>query len=374
MDNNIVISIIVPLYRGIKYISKLFAMFQNCCEVANLSKQQSEMLLINDYPDDYEQLHNLKCENNVTILYNEKNIGIHASRVKGLNASLGEYILFLDQDDSISSDYIKSQLEAIGNNDAVFCNAIYRNGETLFSESNKYPTEFTFESYLAYGYPLVSTGQLVLRREIIPSLWKSQLMKYNGWDDHFLWAVLMIAGATVTVNDSVLYIHEEDGNNLSMNWAKMIKSGSNFKEIFESNVAMDTEQLQRFEKLVNRKLYKYNLYMNLSEKWEQLGETKIVDYLKFRGYKSIAIYGIGIFGQRLLKELSGTDIAVLYCIDKRKDNKKVQCPIYSVEEKWPDADVIIVTPVFSYNEIKKILVTKCDCDVISLEDVISCKC
>lgn len=43
----------------------------------------------------------------------------------------------------------------------------------------------------------------------------------------------------------------------------------------------------------------------------------------------------------------------------------------ALDDKIPDADVVIVTPTFDYIEIRKILNEKVKCQIVSLEDVIN---
>jgi len=65
---------------------------------------------------------------------NKRNLGIHASRICGLHHSTGEYILFLDQDDVIEPRYFLSQFQAIGDSDAVICNAT-QNSRSRYSDA-----------------------------------------------------------------------------------------------------------------------------------------------------------------------------------------------------------------------------------------------
>lgn len=58
----------------------------------------------------------------VVVSYNPQNLGIHKSRVNGINLAHGDYILLLDQDDSITDDYLKEQLNAIESADISVCN------------------------------------------------------------------------------------------------------------------------------------------------------------------------------------------------------------------------------------------------------------
>lgn len=94
--------------------------------------------------------------------------------------------------------------------------------------------------------------------------------------------------------------------------------------------------------------------------------------LKTKGYQNVIIYGMGHIGYCLVDELIGSDINVLYSIDKvfsgnyRGNEIKKLSQIEVIE----DADVIIVTPFFCINQIEEVLKNKTKADIISIEEII----
>lgn len=73
------------------------------------------------------------------------------------------------------------------------------------------------------------------------------------------------------------------------------------------------------------------------------GKT-IKNYLKEKKIKNIAIYGYGFFGERLYRELQGTEIKIDYIIDKRKEIN-VDIKTINPQSEWPQVDAIIITPL-----------------------------
>ena len=367
------VSLIIPIYRGRKHIKHLLEMLDKL----KGSNYRLEVILVNDYPQEPIEFQQFKCLFHISIQYieNEINMGIHRSRVNGLRHAKGEYIVFLDQDDSIMSDYFERQTECLTDeDDAVICNGLYRMGEKIFSESNKFH-EYSLAEYLINGYPLVSLGQLLIRKNSIPSEWLEKYMSCNGWDDHFLWAAMMLHGTKVAVNDAVLYVHEEDGNNLSFNWKQMIMSGREFKDIFLQLGVLNEYQKLQFKELVDNKIYKYEIYEKLSENMNKMTKENLVSYLKMKGFYKIVIYGMGVYGKTLFQTLENTDIHVLCGIDKRKDIKDIPLPIMSLyEEKLSDfiekADVIVVSAVFAFREIKDNIGKQYKIKIVSLLDIL----
>lgn len=96
----------------------------------------------------------------------------------------------------------------------------------------------------------------------------------------------------------------------------------------------------------------------------------IKDYFEKYGMKSIAIYGYAEYANHLINELKGTDINVLYLIDKRNLYPYAGVPVYRPEDNLPEADVVVVTAIISYEEIRDDLSRKLTCQIISLEQIL----
>ncbi len=106
------ISVIVPLYKGKKYIDHIITNIQK--NKIHLYKCKIELIFVNDDPSENIDVQTQKNQGiDIKLITNLNNIGIHASRVKGVKAASGDYILFLDQDDEISEYFLKVNYEAL---------------------------------------------------------------------------------------------------------------------------------------------------------------------------------------------------------------------------------------------------------------------
>ena len=97
----------------------------------------------------------------------------------------------------------------------------------------------------------------------------------------------------------------------------------------------------------------------------------VSDFFIEEGYKKIAIYGMGDLANRLMDALTDSEIRVLYGIDR--DAAGTVCKIkdiYSLEDDFPEADVIVVTPFYAYDSIYESLHKKTTIPIISIEEVI----
>lgn len=110
-------------------------------------------------------------------------------------------------------------------------------------------------------------------------------------------------------------------------------------------------------------------FILMSEWFKKKQQNKsIINYLLNQGYKNIAIYGMDVVGELLYNELVDSEITVEYGIDKAGGYSKIS--IYLPEEELNEVDAIIVTPVYYYSSIVKVLEKKTTCPILSLADIV----
>jgi glycosyltransferase involved in cell wall biosynthesis len=112
------ISVIVPVYNSEKTIKR-------CVEsVLKQSYQNFELILVDDgsLDNSLEICNNYKKQDKRVIVISKKNGGASSARNCGLNNARGDYINFLDSDDSIEEDYLKLLIEKFHKDvDLVVC-------------------------------------------------------------------------------------------------------------------------------------------------------------------------------------------------------------------------------------------------------------
>lgn len=122
------------------------------------------------------------------------------------------------------------------------------------------------------------------------------------------------------------------------------------------------EQLQKKEK--------FKSYYTILERWLMLKQEgkSLEDYFIKSGYNTVAVYGMGKMGSRLIKELEETDIKIKYCMNS--DAPTVDINMNEVEKvNLTDVDAVVVTAVFALDEIRGKL-AELECPVISIEEVV----
>ena len=131
-------------------------------------------------------------------------------------------------------------------------------------------------------------------------------------------------------------------------------------------ISQDT--LEETKKLSDKHLALY-LMMNQWVKLKQEGKS-LSRYFEKKGYQNIAIYGMNYVGVTLLDELKNTNTHVAYAIDKKADEISAGVKVVSLEDSLENVDVVVVTAVFFFENIKRQLGRKVDCPIISLEEII----
>lgn len=319
-----------------------------------------ELIFVNDFPEEEVVLPENVTEKAdfVIVIENQINVGIHQSRINGLAAASGEWIVFLDQDDTIADTYFVSQFTKAEGYDAVVSNGYWRGGEKIYTETYPFANPCTFDMLTEYGYPLISLGQLMVKRERISSFWVRKALKHNGCDDLYLWALMMAENVKVAINDDFIYTHEENGDNASLNYKEMKLSIENVKRDFLNLNCVSSERKKRFEDMMDRISLKYSQYDSLNEVFGNIDPEKIERYFLHRNIKKVAVYGVGIYGKALLRKLRDTSIVVCYGIDMRADVKDVGIPVVNPDSELGAVDAVIVTPVAEFEGIREMLKRK----------------
>lgn len=131
------ISIIIPVYNVEPYIERCFR------SLVSQTYRNYECIFVDDCGSDrsVEILSQLMKEYKgklvIKLIHNEKNLGAAAARNNGMKIASGEYFLFVDSDDFISSDCLETLVAPLQRkkyNLVVGRSVLNYNGRTLLSE------------------------------------------------------------------------------------------------------------------------------------------------------------------------------------------------------------------------------------------------
>lgn len=146
-DEEIILSIIVPVFNGAKYL-------YGCTEYINRQTFKSyEVIFVNDGSSDNSGalLDKIAEQNNKFKVIHKPNGGTASTRNVGIEVAVGKYVTFLDCDDELEPTIYEKMIDIIErkNADMVTC-GFYFKVETqseninkkIYLEKNSYPTAF----------------------------------------------------------------------------------------------------------------------------------------------------------------------------------------------------------------------------------------
>lgn len=360
------ISIIIPLYHGQKYVDQILLSVEK--NNRYLKEKKLEIIFVNDCPNEI-----ISIPNNyvfpVTVLNNDTNSGIHQSRINGLLASHGDYISFWDQDDKWSPYFLKSQLEHIGDADAVFCDALYRNGIHCFDSEQAIERVTSDDWYMRHLTGIISPGQALIRRSSIPKEWTQYVMHTNYCDDAFLWLLMKEHKCRFEVNRECLYTHIEDGNNTSIHWDRNIESFKEMYGLIENNHLLSDGNMTLFQQGISERLGIMQDCLDAEETIKDLQDRSETYRQAFvaKDYKKISVYGFGNIGVELARAFDKSTISIAHIYDR--DAVSDEYNIERLDNCTDDSDLIIVSIVLNRKKIIDWVRTQTNASVISILDL-----
>lgn len=372
------ISVITPIFNGKNYIKDLILQIEKCLRIIGES-WKLEFLIINDNPNDP------LCETayrsdsiDLRIFNTNKNRGTHYARVQGLSHANGEYIVFLDQDDILYPDYISSQLSRIGDADAAVCRCIHEN-QQFYNADRKFEEVITKNYMMQKGNPIISAGQVLIRRASIPKIWTENIMKTNCADDYLLWLCMTAQGAKFVLNQDILFEHVVHGNNLSLDSRRELSSLEEMCEILSQNSVFDEQGMKQVRSMCQHVLSeRIGLLEKFREMFFVLNKMAVCrekgysvgKYLRSEGIHRVCIYGDGYIGKRLAGELKYCDIETAFFIDRNAHYLTKEIPIYQLEEAPKEVDAVIISLVQNYDSVREDLRRKYNTKIYTVQEVL----
>lgn len=367
------ISVIIPLYKGRKFCENLLSMLEKNCLYQDMFKKcKIELILVNDYPDEKILVEKKNWHFNILLIEQEKNFGIHHSRVNGINHARGEYIIMLDQDDLVRENWLYSQWHKMvtDNSDYCICNGWLGRFRVLWEEKTFAGRVNDLDYYLSVRNNICSPGQVMIRKRSIPQEWLEHIQKCNGADDYLLWIMALKKNNQFSLNKDYLYYHTPQRNPDSIGETEMLESIKEMSELLDFIGLLEKEELSLLNRQIARREYancgiqmkttdginsedwnwfsryiKFQKMFYLMLDWVKIKNRgiKISEFFKKNNYLNIAIYGMGYIGECLYDELKGSGIQVKYGIDRTARDFKGELPIYRIEDELERVDMIVVT-------------------------------
>lgn len=367
------ISIIVPLYHGNRYIDSIISQMERALAYGGYS---AELIFVNDSPDTPVRFLPKVERFEIKVYEKDRNDGIHGARVFGYHKSSGKYIVFLDQDDSIQENYFCEQIKNILDADVSVCACI--NGDKRESLNERYISgQITLKGMISEGNYIRSPGQVLMKRNVIPSVWIENIMVKNGADDWFLWIAMLAEGRKISYIDRILYIHTLHESNASGDSMEMHDSEQELLRILKRNSILNNSELKVFTNLLKQQDRKCIAEGVISEKkasvFRRIYEVSRIRCI-YEGVinqdEIIYIYGYGEMGRFLSSDLVRNKYVVKGFIDRDAAQFLSDEKIVKMGDEIGKCDVIIVSNLKGTDEIIENLQGVYASKIVSIYDLI----
>lgn len=224
-DNNIDLSIIIPVYNAENYLRKCLDSLLN-----QNTKYAFEVILVNDGSKDNSLniLEEYSKKDSKFKIITQENKGISGARNTGLNNSSGKYVGFIDNDDYITDNYIQKLLDRALTCDAdiVKCNYTNFYGETGEIAGTVRHSDCSINGYM--GEKILEFKGYIWSGIIKREIWENFRFPLGFWyEDSITRLIIMRKCKKFEYIDESLYFYNIHSNNAS----KKVWNKSNIKSL-----------------------------------------------------------------------------------------------------------------------------------------------
>lgn len=241
------VSIVIPYYNAVKYIEETID------SVSNQTYDNWECIILNDgSPDDGETIILNKVKNNPKFTYySQENTGVCVARNNATKHAKGEYILFLDADDLISSNFLEETVKILDNDSNV---SVVTSVVKLFGKRRITMKVISYDitTILADNQIVVTS---LFRRADFNLVGGFNLNMKDGYEDWDFWIGILKRGGKVICAEKATFYY------------RYLQNSRN------NSIKMDTEEKLRYQ---------------LWENHKELYSTHFVNPIKCFEYKKIA--------------------------------------------------------------------------------------
>jgi glycosyltransferase involved in cell wall biosynthesis len=247
------VSVIIPAYNAAEYIGEALK------SVLNQTFQSHEIIIINDGSPDTDELERELQMHRASIRYlKQENRGAAAARNTGLREATGEFIAFLDADDTWLPTFLEDQLELLKGSRAqiVYSDAVLVGDSHMarrtFMELQPSTGSVTPESLLD-GTVTVLTSTVLASRKLVfdAGLFDESIKRGHDFD---LWLRMARIGAQFAYQSKVLAHHRILENSLSGDTISQLERTLAVLRKIESKGQLTASEKAAFNSTLNRTL------------------------------------------------------------------------------------------------------------------------
>lgn len=249
--NEPLISVIVPVYNERRYLKE-------CVEsIEKQTYNNIEIILVDDGSTDgtSQDCDELAEKDNRIKVIHKKNEGLSSARITGLENSVGDWVMFVDDDDVIAHNMLESFTRYVNNEklDIIIGDRMDTDDASLVYTENSLGDGIFLEG--------IEACNKIVANEIITPLWgkiyrkdflnKMDLEKHKilcptiFFEDVLMTPILYYSAREVCVIDKPFYLHREVPTSISRSG----KMGSfYYEQIYSGNILLEFMELHKVKK------------------------------------------------------------------------------------------------------------------------------
>ncbi|MBR9888858.1 MAG: glycosyltransferase [Oceanospirillales bacterium] len=296
------VSVIIPVYNGAEYLGESLG------SILAQTYPNIEIIIIDDSSQDNSVALIESMSANITVIVNPNNIGVSASRNKGMHAANGKYIAFMDADDVSVPHRIESQVDFLEKNSEYgLISSTYETFEELLQTGRKslkkLPSDPDFIAARLLFQCVICCPASMLRTDLILKhdlYFNESLSVCEDWD---LWYRISQVTRVSNIEDVLLY-YRKHGSNLSKNRTLMYQNKIKIIQNSLLDHGVDTRDLFD-EELHLKGVAEFSAFVKSIERFSDLQRTE----KKFSEKEILAASAY------VLYEIYKTNVKILgYCI------------------------------------------------------------
>tara|TARA_B100000963_G_scaffold360054_1_gene389545 strand:+ start:204 stop:947 length:744 start_codon:yes stop_codon:yes gene_type:complete len=214
------ISVIIPYYN------KKSSILKTVNSVLNQNYQNFEIIIIYDdeCKDDLNLLKEIKNKDNrILIIQNKKKMGAGNSRNIGIDYSKGDFVAFLDADDTWKNDKLSKQINFMKTNNYEVSHTSY----SIINKNNKIIGNRLARNFLEFKDLLkscdIGTSTVMIKKDLISDNTKFASLKTK--EDFVLWLKLLKKGVKIYGLNEILTFWNKSNTSLSSSTIQKIIDG-----------------------------------------------------------------------------------------------------------------------------------------------------
>ncbi|WP_313449029.1 glycosyltransferase [Streptococcus parasuis] len=217
-NNKALVSIVMPAYNCEKYVVEAIN------SILAQTYRNWELLVLDDGSKDntlriIEEFS--QKDSRIKALPNGKNIGVSATRNRGIELASGEWIAFLDSDDMWKPEKLEKQFEIVEKEAAefLFTGSSYINEEgEAYKEIFEVPEKITYKKLRNQN--VISCSSVLVKKKYFEHI---KMEKDEMHEDYAVWLRILKTGVTAFGVNEPLLIYRISRNSKSGNKMKTVK-------------------------------------------------------------------------------------------------------------------------------------------------------